>query len=121
MKVDFSRSFAQKIVHFPNTDQEKIFEFIEHIEKYGFDGLKGRNKSSDNVPKDDPNWSAKVSYAHQYRLWHYHIGIPFYEMAYNGEQVSEYILHYMRFDDSIKLVALSYHPPFELPTLAEMV
>lgn len=121
MKVNFSRSFAQKLVHFPNADQKKIFDFIEYVELYGFDGLTGRNKSSDHVPKDDPHWSIKVSYAQQHRLWHYHIGIPNYALASNGEQVSEYILHYMRFEDSIKLVSLSYHPPFELPTLAEIV
>lgn len=121
MNVDYSECFKQYLKNFPVNDQLKIKAFVEHIQQYGFDGLVGRNKSSDNVPKDAPNWLAKVSYAQQHRLWHYHIGIPFYEMAYNGEQVSEYILHYMRFDDSIKLVALSYHPPFELPTLAEMV
>ena len=31
--------------------------------------------------------------------------------------MSEYILHYIRLEDKIKLVELSYHPPFELSSL----
>lgn len=116
MKVILTPLFAQFLKNFPKDDRNKIRDFIEHVEQFGFDGLLGRNKSSDNVPTDDPNWSKKVSYAQKYKLWHYHIGIPKYEMATNGEYVSEYILHYIREENEIKLVALSYHPPFELPT-----
>lgn len=64
MNVDYSECFKQYLKNFPVNDQLKIKAFVEHIQQYGFDGLVGRNKSSDNVPKDDPNWSAKVSYAH---------------------------------------------------------
>lgn len=44
------------------------------------------------------------------------IGILNYEITQNGEYVSEYILHYIREENEIKLIALSYHPPFELPS-----
>lgn len=115
MKVIFSENFYKYYQHFPEKDQIKIREFVNHLENFGFNGLAGRNKSSNNVPTNDPNWLAKVKYAQKYRLWHYHIGIPNYETTSSGEQVSEYILHYQRFDDEIRLVAMSYHPPFELP------
>ena len=119
--VSYSEDFQKKLKHFPKTDQLKIRRFVEHIEQFGFEGLQGRNKSSDNVPIDNPNWQQRVIYAQKYKLWHYHIGIPYYEIANNGEQVSEYILHYIRDDNHIKLVALSYHPPFELPTENEVL
>lgn len=89
MKVTLSDDFGKKVVNFPKKDKEKIFAFIQHIEIFGFEGLKGRNKSSDNVPTDHPNWLERVKYAQQHKLWHFHIGIPHYETANNGEQVSE--------------------------------
>lgn len=95
--------------------------FVAHLKNFGFDSLEGCNKSSDNVPKDDPQWSIKVAYAQKYNLWHYHIGIPNYETSTKGDKVSEYILHYIKGDDFVKLVSISYHPPFELPSLNELV
>lgn len=121
MKVSLSVDFESKAVNFPRADRIKIAEFIQYVEKHGLVGLQGRNKNSDNVPKDDPHWSQKVAYAQKHKLWHYHIGIPHYETANNGEQVSEYILHYQRFDDEIRLVSMSYHPPFELPSEKELI
>lgn len=120
MKVTLSEDFGKKLVNFPKKDKEKIFAFIAHLENFGFEGLTGRNKSSDNVPTNHPNWLERVKYAQKHALWHYHIGIPHYETAKNSEQVSEYILHYIRGENAIKLVTLSYHPPFELPTEAEI-
>lgn len=120
IEVSYSDDFQKKLKNFPKADQLKIRRFIEHLEQFGFVGLQGRNKSSDNVPTDHLNWLERVKYAQQHKLWHYHIGIPYYETANNGEQVSEYLLHYIRDDNAIKLVALSYHPPFELPTESEM-
>lgn len=120
MKVVFGETFYQHFKNFPKSDQIKIMQFVDNVETYGLENLTGRNKSSDNVPTDDPNWLTKVRYAQQYKLWHYHIGIPNYETATNGEQVSEYILHYQRFDNEIRLVSMSYHPPFELPTETEI-
>ncbi len=120
VEVTTSNDFKIKFPNFPKSDKEKILAFITHIKQFGLNGLIGRNKSSDNVPKNDPNWTAKVKYAQKHHLWHYHIGIPNYETATNGEQVSEYILHYQRFDNEIRLVSMSYHPPFELPTENEL-
>lgn len=71
--------------------------------------------------KYDANWANKVVYAQKHRFWHYHIGILDYEIANNGELVSEYILHYQRFDDRVHIVAMTYHPPFELPSENEIL
>lgn len=117
MIVTLSKDFENKAVYFPKSDRIKIAKFIKHVENYGLTNLTGRNKSSAEVPTNDPDWLNKVKYAQKHKLWHYHIGIPKYETATNGEQVSEYILHYQRFDDEVRLVAMSYHPPFELPNV----
>ncbi len=115
-EVVFGELFAKHYAQFPTTDKKKIFEFVEHIEHKGFDGLKGRNKPSTDVPRNDPDWLTKVQYARQNNLWHYHIGIPSYEQSEQGDMVSEYILHYVKGDNEIKIVDMSYHPPFELPS-----
>lgn len=120
MNVDLSLSFENKLKNFPKSDRDKIFNFISHVRKYGLTELAGRNKSSDNVPKNDPNWRYKVAYTQRHHLWHYHIGIICYKGVF-GDQTSEYVLHYIRLDDTIKLVAMSSHPPFELPNEIELI
>lgn len=52
--VDFSKQFLKELKHFPEQDRRKISEFIAHLNVYGFDGLAGRNKSSDDISTDDP-------------------------------------------------------------------
>lgn len=115
MKVRFGIKFGEHLANFPVSDQLKIKAFADHVETYGFEGLIGRNKSSDEVPTDDPNWLAKVKYAQKYKLWHFHIGIPNYKLSAKGDYTSEYLLHYMREADFIVLVDMSPHPPLNLP------
>lgn len=116
MKVFVGDAFKKDFQNFPNADKDKISEFIEYVQNNGLVGLTGRNKSSDDVPKDDPFWSNKVRYAQKYQLWHYHIGIPNYELSESGDFVSEYVLHYIKGNDFIKIVDMNGHPPFTLPT-----
>ena len=104
---------------FPESDRKKIMMFIKHITTYGFNGLPGKNKPSDEVNKDAPNWLEKVQYAQLHNLWHYHIGIPEYEdesLPY-GRQTSEYVIHYIKGNGFIRIVDMSAHPPFKLPSL----
>lgn len=116
LEVTFGQLFSQYYVNFPVADKKKIFAFAEHVRQHGFTGLKGRNKSSADVPRNNPNWLAKVQYARQHNLWHYHIGIPNYEESEKGDMVSEYILHYVKGENEIKIVDMSSHPPFVLPS-----
>ncbi|WLF84400.1 hypothetical protein [Moraxella sp. ZY210820] len=117
MIVEFTPRFKQYLRNFPETDRQKISAFVTHVQQYGLTGLKGRNKNSDNVPTNDPNWSERVAYAQKYQLWHYHIGIPNYELSERGDYVSEYILHYIREEQRIIIVDMSPHPPFQLPDI----
>ena len=115
MRVVLGEVFKRHFKNFPKSDRQIIFEFIAYVEEHGFDGLTGRNKSSADVPFDNPNWLAHVKHAQDNKLWHYHIGIPSYELSAIGDYTSEYILHYIREDEFIVLVDMSAHPPFELP------
>lgn len=117
MKVLYGEKFRQHLKNFPKADQLKIKAFADHVQTHGLIGLIGRNKSSDNVPKDHPNWLERVKYAQTHHLWHYHIGIPSYDNDNpDGDKTSKYVLHYIRHDDEIILVDLSAHPPLELPS-----
>lgn len=117
LKVDFGLLFKKEYQHFPVADKLAIAEFASHLSKLGFNGLQGRNKSSDSVPTNDPKWSEKVSYAQRYHLWHYHIGIISYDMDKPfGDRTSEYVVHYQRLGNVVRIVDYSAHPPFQLPT-----
>jgi len=117
-EVSFGKLFAKHYANFPAKDQDKIDEFIEHYQDHGFVGLTGKNVDSSNVSKDDPDFIKKVKYAIDNSLWHYHIGIPEYELSRCGTySTSEFVLHYQKISDyEIKLVDFSPHPPFQMPT-----
>lgn len=116
IKVLFGAKIAAEMANFPEADLLKIWQFKQHVETQGLVNLAGRNKSSDNVPKDDPQWALKVAKAQAYHLWHYHIGIPDYDKSNGfGDYTSAYVLHYVREEDFIKIVDFTAHPPFKLP------
>ncbi|STZ09175.1 Uncharacterised protein [Moraxella caprae] len=54
MKVIFTPQFKLWLKNYPKADQIKIGLFVEHVKQFGLNNLQGRNKSSDNVPTDDP-------------------------------------------------------------------
>jgi hypothetical protein len=117
MTVSLGEEFKKAFKNFPKQDRLKIYDFIEHVRNKGFEGLKGRNKSSDNVDKNDPYFKEKASYAIENKLYHYHIGIPHYKYSTKGDQTSEYVLHYILVSDTeIRIVDMDNHPPFRLPT-----
>lgn len=118
MEVVFSRYFRDCYANFSESDRRKIYSFYEHVKKHGLVELEGRNKNSDNVHKDDPNFLEKVAYAIKHKLWHYHIGIVRYDLSRPfGHRTSEWVLHYVNESpESIKIADLDWHPPFRLPT-----
>jgi hypothetical protein len=120
--VTMGKLFAKEFANFPSKDQDRILDFISHYQSYGFDGLPGKNVPSWRVPPEDPEYDEKVNYARFHQLWHYHIGIPDYELSECGSyRTSEYLLHYRRNSDvEIKLVDLGYHPPFRMPSTEYM-
>ncbi|QFH71005.1 hypothetical protein FR762_15325 [Enterobacter sp. E76] len=118
MIVRLGMLFAKEVKNFPKDDKEKIFNFIKYVQQNGLSGLEGRNKCSDCVDKNDPQFITKVRYAVENNLWHYHIGIVEYDLSYpHGDRTSEYVLHYVNNNviPEIKLVDFSGHPPFKLP------
>lgn len=120
MNVTFGKEFLRELKHYPKPDRLKILSFAKQIEVEGFGNLPGRNKFSDDVDTDDPEFIKKVRYVNAHCLWHYHIGIRKYDTSKpHGDMTSEYVVHYCRKAfDFVKLVDFSAHPPFRLPTEA---
>ncbi len=120
MQVQTTPKFEEYLKeNFNDEDLEVIGQFVYHVEHYGLEGLKGRNKKSDDIDTNDPNWLKKVRFVNHYNLWHYHIGINEtwygYSESSKGDFTSEYVIHYMKEKDCIVLVYMSSHPPFKLP------
>ena len=130
--ISFSDHFLQFLREdypkLPSAEQKIISQFIADYCKHGFTvpPLCGRNKSSADVPDDN-----KRNFALKYGLWHYHIGIPSYEMGNRlGDWTSVKIVNYMNRDATrdkkgkckanIKLVSIASHPPFIIPNLSHI-
>lgn len=124
MEVEFSKSFMAVFARLSSSDQDKIDDFVEHVEKHDLDGVIGKLKNSDLVRRNDRNYMTKVAYARKYKLWHYHIGIPFYKDSKNPNEhgkISDYIVHFQRFPDKIKIIMLDNHGrEFTLPGVSVM-
>ncbi len=122
LKVDFGQIFINRFDNFPAADKQKIQEFADHVSRYGFRRLPGRNKPSTDVPTDDKDFIDKVVYARRHNLWHYHIGIPSYDERNDfGDYTSEYVLHYKHMGAEIVVVDFDFHPPLSLPSIQYLV
>lgn len=116
MQVDLSKWFAGYLDRLSEDDYDKIDNFIQHVETYGLIGLKGANRKSDRVNQNSETAKADEEFAQKYNLWHYHIGIPKYDMTKGfGKYTSDFYLHYERYPERIRIVGMNDHKPFELP------
>ena len=116
--IKIGKLFQKEFKNYPNQDRKMITEFIKHVYEFGFDGLEGLNKCSDDVSKNDPDFIKKVKYAIKYNLWHYHTGIRQFDTSKPfGCRTSEYVLHYQLLEDGkeVRIIDYSSHPPFKLP------
>jgi hypothetical protein len=132
-KIDTTLVFKNKVKGFSISEKRKIKRFIElfaeggfeKIDNYQIQSYRVRNKSSDNVNKDDAAFIEKVSYAIKHNLWHYHAGFyninneyPIdngYKLSEQNDLVSQWLIHYQKLSNSdIILVDIMPHPPFNL-------
>ncbi|EDE8442921.1 hypothetical protein BZU22_12865 [Salmonella enterica subsp. enterica serovar Pomona] len=110
-------SFSVIFSGLPATEQHKIANFISHVKKDAWKNLEGRNKKSDDINPASPDYWKKIAFVNQFNLWHYHIGIKQYNLSKKyGDRTSRFVLHYMRKLEQVKIVDMSEHPPFILPT-----
>lgn len=125
LTVELSDFFSANIANFPYEDKTKIAQFILHCQTNGLHNLPGKLKASTDVPGIDPDYYAKVQYAKENYLWHYHIGIPDYEQRNPFSKVltSRYVLHFQRFPGNkvIRIVDLDDHCPMTLPKRDYMI
>lgn len=116
--VEFSVHFDRLYRGLPAFDQDRVDDFTEHFESYGLTGLPGKIAPSWKVPGEDPQYYEKVAFAQEHNLWHYHIGVPEYQLSVSGKySTSDWVVHFQRgFGDiSIRLVDYDFHSPMTLP------
>jgi hypothetical protein len=99
-EIEITLIFKNKVKGFAIAEKRKIRRFIELFSNGGFKAIDNyliqsyrvRNKSSDNVDKEDSNFIEKVKYAIENKLWHYHAGFYNLNNEYpidNGYKLSE--------------------------------
>ena len=121
--VDFSDSFSTfyaSLVEMPTRLNilDCIDEFIDHFEKNGLWGWKGKIAPSSRLPVNipEPKRSDLIAHAEANKLWHAHIGDPSFRDTGHGYSVSDGVLHFQKLSSySIKLLEVGYHRPMELP------
>ena len=106
----------------PDNDVDRIDDFTEHFEKFGFDGLPGKLAPTWNVPGLDKDYEAKKRFAVENYLWHYHVGIPRYMPPKNlgaSYMTSDWVVHFQRFPGNreIRLVDYDCHDPMHMPKI----
>ena len=132
-KLDMMPIFKEKSKNFGMSEKIKIKRFMDEFSNGGFnaidnyliDSYKVRNKSSDDISKDDNDFIVKVQHALQHNLWHYHAGFyninneyPIdngYKLSDKNDLVSQWLIHYQKISDShIVLVDIMPHPPLNI-------
>lgn len=118
--VQLSDHFKRLYANFPRQDQQLIAEFIVHCQMHGLVNLEGKLARTSNVPGVDPDYHAKRQFAIDNYLWHYHIGIPYYQAARNqfiSYKTSDWVVHFQRFpgNKEIRLVDYGFHDPMHMP------
>ena len=109
--LETSEMLKDKVKKLGKFEKGKVFEFFQTFEQGGFtaidnyfvQGHKVRNKASDDVDTNDPDFIAKVKFAQQHSLWHFHVGfydfgydLKGYEVSKNGELTSQWVIHYQK-------------------------
>lgn len=130
-ELEVTEHFKSKLRNLSKAPKKKIAFFVKTFQEGGFyaiddvtiDGRTVRNKKSDNIPSDDPEFIAKVQFAQKHKLWHFHAGfydldcdIEGYKISPTGDLTSQWVIHYQKFSKShINVVDVTPHPPFSLP------
>lgn len=118
MAVEIGEEFGKDLKKGREAVRQAVAAFVVHLGEHGFVNLRGRNKPSWIIRRDDPKRDEKIAAAKRLHLYHYHIG-PKYNASHDGD-TSEHVLHYqlLTMDDGeilVRIVDMSRHPPFKLP------
>lgn len=132
-KIEIKPIFKEKLKNFGMAEKIKIKRFMDEFSKGGFQSIdnyliqsyKVRNKSSDDISKEDNDFIVKTKHALKHKLWHYHAGFyninneyPIdngYKLSDKKDLVSQWLIHYQKLSDShIVLVDIMPHPPLNI-------
>lgn len=94
-----------------------IDDFLDHFEKNGLSGWKGKVSPSWKVPEFYKDHKERAKYAQDMNLWHAHIGLPTWQNRQNVPYLtSNQVLHFQKIDNfKIHVLTVSSHNPMDLP------
>lgn len=110
-EVYYKKKFKEEFKNFPSYQQDKILSFVDIFENYGFKeySLYEGKISNSWTNANQPNYL----YAKLNNLYHYHIGIPFFEKKHDKYSTSDYVLHFQYYKhtkkETIHLVDIYKH------------
>ena len=118
IEIEFSENAKRELLKAPQAVILSMKGLVIRISERWFNGLPGRNKASHEVDTDNYNWKTLVNYAIKHKLWHYHIGLPKFnvEDRKSGDYVSDWMFHYQLLEENahIRIVSIDTHP-FQMP------
>jgi hypothetical protein len=103
-------------------DADKVTDFVIHLSQHGFKNLEGRNKRSNDALPNDKRFMSKAQFAIEYKLFHYHPGINYYDGNEYGDKKSKYLVHYSfdHVENAAKVICLNFHPDLILPKIQQI-
>lgn len=113
-KISYGIQFLKEYPHYPPDQQNAIALFLKVFTKYGlkdFSKFEGKvSPSWKNVDESSPVYK----FTKGNKLWHYHVGIPYYKKSnYYDYKTSDYILHFMLLDNQKEIVVIDITPHYD--------
>lgn len=113
--VQYSEHFSFIMENLSEKEQELLGSLTLYIEANGFEGLPGRNKSSNDFPRSFLGKKRMIEedFVLKNKLWHYHVGYLCYRtINKRGDWTSDFVVHYQNLsEEEIRFVHYSSHKP----------
>lgn len=95
--IILNEKFGEEFLNYPRDQQEAVVDFMNIVQTHGldnFDAFKGKGKIKPSWAPPAYLHSDNYEYAKTHNLWHYHLGIPYYQEGRGEFLTSDWLLHF---------------------------